>query len=549
MSIRHFGIYLTYAPNLDLRDQGLGRYLVMFLKGAAELGGVQFTIVCPSWTKETLETLFKDERVPKDCINIVAPIGKPFVLRMYEFLRRADSRPEGNNTFRRIALLTKNKLNTKLRLITLRVVKVHDLKSLLSALPSLALSLFIMGSAVALITPLVLLFAGIRSISAIVYKRFTQPNSRLGAPINFIKRLIFWPKNNFFSEKIFKLMQSVEIDRMHDLMTRLTYVRAWYCPTAFWPHFNQIHGPRLMCVPDVVLTDFPSGFSKIGGDRLLDTFKDVETSILTGKNFTTYSQAVKWRTLVDHYGVASENVTVIPHAPSCLDGYIQTTGFSNNEETSKAYCQGLLRSALQKSTNSIYTSTFANMDVSFLFYASQFRPNKNVLLLLKAYRYLLRTQFIGHKLLLTGNPDHSSDIKDYIYDNYLDNDVIFLPGLTISELAACYKLADLAVNPSLSEGGCPFTFTEALSVGTPVVMAKIDVTKEVLTDPELQLTTLFDPFNWKDCANKIEWALHHRDDLLLIQTRAFNKLCKRSWQNVVSEHVDVLEAISKPIVH
>jgi len=54
------------------------------------------------------------------------------------------------------------------------------------------------------------------------------------------------------------------------------------------------------------------------------------------------------------------------------------------------------------------------------------------------------------------------------------------PWLVEFRIAACYKLADLAVNPSLSEGGFPFTFTEALSVGTPVVMARIPVTEEII---------------------------------------------------------------------
>ncbi|MFD2884495.1 glycosyltransferase [Pseudomonas lini] len=72
--------------------------------------------------------------------------------------------------------------------------------------------------------------------------------------------------------------------------------------------------------------------------------------------------------------------------------------------------------------------------------------------------------------------------KKFISEHGLQNDVLCLYGLSIQELAACYKLADLAVNPSLSEGGCPFTFTEALSVGTPVVMARIAVTEEILVD-------------------------------------------------------------------
>jgi glycosyltransferase involved in cell wall biosynthesis len=126
--------------------------------------------------------------------------------------------------------------------------------------------------------------------------------------------------------------------------------------------------------------------------------------------------------------------------------------------------------------------------------------------------------------------------------------VIFLHGLSVSELAACYKLADLAVNPTLSEGGCPFTFTEALSVGTPVVMSRIPVAEEVLVDSKLQEVTFFDPFDWSDCAKRIEWAVTHRDELLKYQLDVYAMLCKRTWTDVVAEHVKVLDNISSEVL-
>jgi glycosyltransferase involved in cell wall biosynthesis len=182
--------------------------------------------------------------------------------------------------------------------------------------------------------------------------------------------------------------------------------------------------------------------------------------------------------------------------------------------------------------------------VSFIFYASQFRPNKNVISLLRAYESLLRKRLIKQKLILTGRPETSPEVKLFVKKHQLENDVLFLHGLSIQQLAACYKLADLVVNPSLSEGGCPFTFTEALSVSTPVVMARIPVSEEILTDPDLQKVTFFDPYSWEDIADKVEWALDHRQDVLSIQSVAYQSLARRTWTNVVDEHIDVLLEIS-----
>jgi glycosyltransferase involved in cell wall biosynthesis len=147
-------------------------------------------------------------------------------------------------------------------------------------------------------------------------------------------------------------------------------------------------------------------------------------------------------------------------------------------------------------------------------------------------------------LILTGHPSAIPEIWQFIFDNRLENDVIFLHGLKIEELAACYKLATLAVNPSLSEGGCPFTFTEALSVGTPVVMARIPVTEEVIRNSGVQDATFFDPYDWEDCASRIEWAIKNRAELLSLQLKTYAELCERSWTDVVREHLQVLDDIS-----
>ena len=299
-----------------------------------------------------------------------------------------------------------------------------------------------------------------------------------------------------------------------------------------------------MCVPDVVVTQFPVGFAGVGGDLFLSRFETIGRAIRDGSFFVTYSEAVKWETLVDRYHVTAQNITVIPHAPSDLSSYVKIIGFDDMEATSRQYCRTLFLQALRRSTNSSYSAGFMHPDVKFLFFASQFRPNKNILLLLEAFKYLLRERYLGHKLILTGHPAHSPEVQQFVIAHRLENDVLFLHGLSVSELAACYKLADLAVSPTLSEGGCPFTFTEALSVGTPVVMSRISVVEEILTDPDLCGVTLFDPYDWRDCADRIEWAIQNRSHLLNIQTIFYASLAKRTWSDVVQEHVNVLEGIS-----
>lgn len=544
MSVRHYGIYLAYPPTVDLRAEGLGRHLAMFLKGAEQLTDVRFTIVCPSWSRDTLDALFESEQVAPEILTIVTPEGQPYALRLFEALRKYRTRPKRRGWVARTLRASLKKGERFLERWAGRAVAVHDVGSLAGFLLRSVAAMIVLLPVLCMAIPFGLMIVAGRKLSALPRRAFIAMGSSLQALRVRASAALTRPENDGWIVRLYERMQDNEIRRMHERIDSLPDVRAWYCPTSFWPSFLDIRAPRLMCVPDVVLSDFPVGFSNVGGDRFLATFEAVELTIRKCEHFVTYSETVKWHTLVDRHAVAASRVAVIPHAPNVLNRHVEITGFPDAELTSRHYCQTLLRGALQRSNNPGYTSGFHNGEVRFLFYASQLRPNKNVLMLLRAFEFLLRKRYLGHKLVLTGNPATMPEIDRFVIEHRLENDVIFVHGLSLPELAAFYKLAALAVNPSLSEGGRPFTFTEALSVGTPVVMSRIPVTEESLSDPHLQSLTLFDPFDWMDCARRIEWAVKHRDELLKVQLATYALLVQRTWTDVVAEHVKVMDEIS-----
>ncbi|MGR2709432.1 MULTISPECIES: glycosyltransferase [Pseudomonas] len=538
--MKHFGIYLAYAPGVDLRHEGLGRYLAAFLKGAAGRDDVKFILVCPSWTKQALHDLFQSEGVREGVFEIVCPPNIPMILRCYEQYMAKKKRPKKPSLKQRIVKTLFSWRAMLLTHVEERLIVVDSFPGVLRlGLEATALGLLLLlMSPVLILVPLYVLQLKIK----VVMQKFLRPVRRL---INPLLASAEAPKEDTFFLRLYRRLEQVESDRMLLLINKMTDVKAWYGPTAFWPAFNKILAPRLMCVPDVVLADFPVGFSKVGGERFLQVYERVEAAIQGGQHFVTYSQSVKWHTLVERYALPSSAVSVVHHAPNDLSVHVAVKGWVEAAEAaSKNYCVMLFKGALKKASNRMYSSTFNNGDVKFIFYASQFRPNKNLISLLKAYKYLLHHEFIRHKLILTGHAEGFPLVKAFIQEHHLENDVLCMHGLSVGELAACYALADLAVNPSLSEGGCPFTFTEALSVATPVVMARIPVTEEILVDAELQKVTFFDPYDWRDIADRIQWGLLNRDELLGIQLRAYALLSKRSWADVVNEHIDILEAIS-----
>ncbi|NBB10448.1 glycosyltransferase [Pseudomonas sp. SLFW] len=537
MPVKRYGIYLAYAPTVDLRNEGLGRYLANFVRGGTQSADVEFVIACPSWSRESLEDLFKSEAVSAE-VSVISPSGKPYLLYAYETYRwlvlKKSAKSGGEDTLLK-------KLSAYRDDVEIRVSQTHSLLSTLPLIFSIARLLLLFLCLVPLVMS--------RSIGSRLWRmiRFTA------RPIfkkleNFIARVTHSPKNNEWVRLRFQSMSETENKRMKVLIEAQTDVIAWYSPTSFWPAFNELNVPKLMCVPDVVMTDFSVGFAGVGGNRFLETFNTVEKALRGAQHIVTYSQHTKWHTLVDRFCVSPPRIRVVEHAPNPLDHLIDVNGFPDALETSRTYCKNLLLSAMQRTQN-VYTALFANQDVEYIFYPSQIRPNKNILTLLRAYKHLLHNRRLGLKLILTGDVYGSAALSAFIDEHRLQADVICLRGLSTSELAACYRLALLAVNPSLSEGGCPFTFSEALSVGTPAVMSRIPVTLEVLTDPILQETSLFDPYDWEDMAERIEWAIKNRAELLTSQQEAYALLSKRSWADVAREHIILLDAIARESHH
>lgn len=543
MSLKHYGIFIAYPPTVDLRAEGLGRQLAAFLKAASSRDDLSIVVLCPSWSRQSLKELCESEGIDVTRFDIVSLRNTPVAFRLYNYYLAYKQRPRHRWLLQFSQFIYKS-ISIHFHWIERGIATTRSF--LLLVLLCLYLLCWLILS-----LPIMLLI----TIKQIFDKMKGAIRSRiLSAPkfaniLNQLHLLLSAPKDRAFAVRLYRFMEERESELMLNLIShRLKHVRAWYSPTAFWPQFNRIPGPRLMCVPDVVLSEFPVSFSLIAENRFLESFNLIEKAIHGCSHFVTYSEHIKWSTLVNRYLVDPSSVYVIHHAPNDLSNWITINGFSDPISASNNYCAELLRGAMRKATNLTYAADFKNGRVRFLFYASQFRPSKNVLTLLRAYKHLLRNRFIPHKLILTGNPYALPEIGQFLEEHCLTNDVLCLHGLSLPELAACYHLAELAVNPSLAEGGCPFTFTEALSVGTPVVMARIPVTEEVITNSELQDIMLFDPYDWKDMATRIEWALHNREALLAQQKNVYNDLTQRTWRNVVDEYIDVLDKISNSTI-
>ena len=116
----------------------------------------------------------------------------------------------------------------------------------------------------------------------------------------------------------------------------------------------------------------------------------------------------------------------------------------------------------------------------FLLCVAQHRRNKNLVLLLQAFRY-----FLNHggdpamRLLVVGI--HGPDTQRIVHERErlgLEGCVQFVSGLSDAELGACYRQCGAVVAPSLTEGfGLPIV--EALLHGCRVICSDIPAFREV----------------------------------------------------------------------
>lgn len=547
--MKKFGVYITYPPGINLTGEGLGVHLCHLIRGAVE-SGIAIVVACPSWSRKSLSKLFESHGIPVENLEFLTPTGFPTALLIREWLIRMAQRLKRRKGFRLPLNLSSLASSLVERSVKYIVRSRHPVDFTVRSLCLLAVSIILLPIAAMVALPILLLFVPLRAVR-LIFRKVIQLHyfSRL---VSCLSLALTSPQKAGWLEDFFSAMEAEEIQALHKLIRKKTSVDAWYCPTAFWPHFHRIDTPRLMTVPDIVFEDFPAFYAHGGHARLHSTYRKVIASLKHAHFYHTYSEHVKWNTLVRGHGIEPDRVFVIPHGVNRLDKYLRpnitTTNFSSSLNIDDSLAQSFFRSALGKCAGSVgmFRHHYKHGHFHFIFYASQLRPHKNVLTLLKAYTYLLRRRLYQIKLILTGNPfPDNSDILEFITTHKLFDDVLFLPRLSPQELAACYRLARLAVNPSLSEGGFPFTFGEALSVETPVVMAKIPVTLEVVKDPSLQKTMLFDPYNWEDMALKIEYGLSHRNELIEREKPLYNDLLKRDWDDVARQYLEVLDKISK----
>ncbi len=185
---------------------------------------------------------------------------------------------------------------------------------------------------------------------------------------------------------------------------------------------------------------------------------------------------------------------------------------------------------------------------AYIPYASQNRPNKNVILLLNALKRL-KDKGIEISIVTTGNFYETKKCADFIHQNKLEKSIFQIGTVPENDLYALYKYSSLVVVPTIIEGmGMSGQALEALSVGNiPVIHTISWGIKESLELNGLSLESA--DLNWtaldddKGLADKIEDILANPEPHIEKQKHIIDAYTKRTWKDVSHDYMQIFRKL------
>ncbi|KAA8996586.1 glycosyltransferase family 4 protein [Paenibacillus spiritus] len=518
------GVFLGFHPGTNLSNEGIGRLLAFLLK-ENNSDTKDMILFCPEWLRHSILLLMKDNNIPDYKFDIVSTNAIPLGIRLKEYITgkkkpkkaRLKKSDFFNKTKLKISMLLKKGVEDFFGTSSLFFVVVKVICYLL--LVVCCLPFLILFSLLYLVYKLILL------IYKLLYK-VTPYKSTILKFSNIAKNSKGW---------IYQRVIDAELEKIVKCINKNKIVDVCYIPSMIWPQIKKLKCKKILAAPDIVFYDFPTQFPGVGY-----THRRIRESIQAADHLICYSEYVKLHHYVERCGVSPEKITVIKHANINMAEHLKLSKHVLKYMTVEQNAREIINEYIQKKykpDHVLYNSHLSDFDL--ITYSSQYRAHKNIFNLIKAVK-IINKQLNGNvKLILTGNYLIEEAIKDYVKDNFLENDIFIFYGISSRILAALNSQAKLAVNPTLFEGGFPFTFSESFSVGTPSIMSNIPVVSNEILDLSLKEKMLFNPFDPYAIAEKIVMAIENRNELYQAQQALYNQFSTRDWRKVAYEYNQV----------
>lgn len=314
-------------------------------------------------------------------------------------------------------------------------------------------------------------------------------------------------------------------------------VEAWI---SLFPQFasaRDLKAPVTAIFPDAIPLIFPDFSDHSWGNdgnhvkwrqRVQELLDHVERVI-------TFSEHVARDHVSRLFGVSLDRTRVVVGAPPDLSEHLPYLQGRERSDASLAMAgNALRRHASERGWG--YLESYPFEEVPFVAVSTQDRVTKNIRVVADAVKRLVREAGVDIRMFMTAQFVRGatwSPLPGMVEANQLHRDVVSVPDLPNAIHAAFYHAAELAIHPSIFEGGAgTFPFLEAASVGTPCLMADGPHQRELNEQvPGLKRFT-FDPNDTWQLASLIREVMANRAEIVEEQRASYDLLRQRGWSDV-----------------
>ena len=330
-------------------------------------------------------------------------------------------------------------------------------------------------------------------------KRTIQNNTGLGNYSRYVVEIM----SRFYEENSYLLYapKNRENPRLENIRTRKNVffrfpVSCWKCFSSFWRTYSvkkdlkkeQItvfHGlsnelpirinrtgiPSVVSIHDLIFLRYPNFYKPI--DRWIYNLK-FRHACKVADIIIAVSECTK-RDIISYYGISEEKIRVVYQG--CHSNFKQIVSQDWKEKIRQKYA----------------------LPEKFLLYVGSIEERKNLLLIVKALKYLDENI---HLVVAGKKTRYQTTVEKYMTEQRLSEKVHFHHHVLFDDLPSFYQLAQIFVLPSRYEGfGIPVI--EALTSGTPVIAARGSCLEEAGGEHTLYI----DPDNETELADKINLIL------------------------------------------
>lgn len=373
-------------------------------------------------------------------------------------------------------------------------------------------------------------------------------------PVAYLMRFLGRSQGMFAAALSRLVLRGVEANLTYNMAGRISRSRADVCfvPYVGWSRSHRVRQPILTGIHDIVFAEFPSRFEP---EEISAIALECRRMAWRADAAFAISPRVRERHVIQFLGFEPDRVFLLEHAPLPLDEFLPKTPDRGREKLKSYLHVDIHRRRVQRVVMANpYWRGWLNVDSvfddPFIYFPSQYRPYKNIERLLYAINMINSSGRLKRPLRLLTTADLTVVPKIVKQINRLKmyETVIPLLRLPVELHAAAYANAALGILPSEFEGGTPSPVSEAISVGTPVVLSNQLYLEHFRSVSRLGKVT-FDPLSITEMADRILFAIEQREECLDIGREMLNCINHRTWKDTAADLVRQFRfAIANPRV-